>query len=571
MRTKPLLLTSALALLAASGVPSAFGQPAPAATPPPVAAPASTTKEAGKDTLSVDFPDEDIRNILRNVADLFELNLVMPEALQGKTTIKLRDVTWRQIFQSVLSPVGYSYVEDGNIIKIVSNDSLLQEPTSTDVFILNYARASDIMPTVSSLVDGAAGGKIVVDTRSNSLVITERPSRMNRIRPIIEQLDKATDQVMIETKFIEVTTGDIKNLGVNWKSLSGYGVNAGPFNQTYNDTNSRDRSASGTKGNLNVPYVQSGYRDLEDLAGLQPGSVGPKSVLVPDPRQPPTPAVGTRGQPGYLPADPGGFLTTYPDQTVGSSDTLNFLSNLGRQTTAVFDADQLSVVLSALQTLQSTKVVSNPTIVTLNNTEATINVGESRPLPNYAFNEQRGTFEVNGFQFKDIGVNLKVTPQVNGRGFIKLTVEPEVSQSTRDAVFNGASIPIIDVRKAKTQVSLKDGYTMGIGGLIKKSTGNGSSKVPVLGSIPVFGRLFKSESKNSDTTNLLIFITAKLVSSEGASLEQVFDPRTIREMGIKRDELPGYRDGSDPFAVVVPQPETKPGKGMAKAASAGSK
>jgi type II secretory pathway component GspD/PulD (secretin) len=80
----------------------------------------------GRDTLSVDFPDEDIRNILRNVADLFELNIIMPDALQGKTTIKLRDVTLRQIFQSVLHTVNFTYIEDGNIIKIVSNESLMQ-------------------------------------------------------------------------------------------------------------------------------------------------------------------------------------------------------------------------------------------------------------------------------------------------------------------------------------------------------------------------------------------------------------------------------------------------------------
>src|SRR5690606_22396412 len=115
---------------------------------------------AGRDTLSVDFPDEDIRNILRNVADLFELNIIMPDTLQGKTTIKLRDVTWRQIFESVLAPVNFTYVEDGNIIKIISNDSLLQEPTATDVFLINYARAADILPTISSLVDPAVGGRI---------------------------------------------------------------------------------------------------------------------------------------------------------------------------------------------------------------------------------------------------------------------------------------------------------------------------------------------------------------------------------------------------------------------------
>jgi len=173
-----------------------------------------SSNNSGADTLSVDFPDEDIRNILRNVADLFELNLVVPDTLQGRTSIKLRDVTWRQIYQVILTPVGFTYVEDGNIIKVVSNDSLLQEPVRTEVFILNYADATDILPTLASLVDQTVGGMIELNARSNALVITERPSRMNRIRPILAALDKATSQVMIESKFVEVTDSDVKNIGV---------------------------------------------------------------------------------------------------------------------------------------------------------------------------------------------------------------------------------------------------------------------------------------------------------------------------------------------------------------------
>jgi len=200
---------------------------------------------SGKDSVSVDFRDQDIRDILSNVADLFEINLVMPETLQGKQTIKLRDVTWRQIFTNVLAPVNYTYIEDGNIIKIVSNESLTQEPVSTEVFLINYARAADILPTISSLVDAAAGGRIVVDTRSNSLVISERPTRIGRIRPIIEQLDRATDQVMIETKFVEVGSSDVKNIGVNWSSLANYQLRAGGLNGTFD----RSRTQTGSDGN----------------------------------------------------------------------------------------------------------------------------------------------------------------------------------------------------------------------------------------------------------------------------------------------------------------------------------
>jgi len=233
-------------------------------------------------------------------------------------------------------------------------------------------------------------------------------------------------------------------------------------------------------------------------------------------------------------------------------NSLNSLVNndgTARSLNAVFSASDFSLVLSALQTLQDTKIVSNPTIVTLNNSQATINVGQERPIPSYTYNSERGTYEVSGFTYKPIGIILRVTPQVNSRGFIKLTVEPEVSQSNRDAVFNGASIPIVETRKASTTVSLKDGFTMGIGGLLQTSGNKSQNKVPVLGSIPGLGRLFRSDNHNVESTNLIIFITAKTISAEGAPLEQVFESERVRGLKMRQEDLPGYRDGSSPFVV----------------------
>ena len=227
---------------------------------------------------------------------------------------------------------------------------------------------------------------------------------------------------------------------------------------------------------------------------------------------------------------------------------------------AVFSADQFKLVLSALQTLNNSKIVSNPTIVTLNNTEAQINIGQQYPVPNYEFNQQTGTFQVNGFNYKDIGINLKVTPQVNARGFIKLTLAPEVSQNQGTTSFggaSGASIPIIGTRKAVTQVSLKDGYTMGIGGLISTNFQKGVNRVPFLGSIPLIGYLFKQDQTNNVVDNLVIFITAKTISAEGAPVEQVFNSKEVREFQLKRSDMPGYRDGSDPFINESPQPNKR--------------
>ena len=496
---------------------------------------------SGHETLSVDFPDEEIRNILRNVADLFELNLVIPETLQGKTTVKLRDVTWRQIFQVVLSPVGYTYVEDGSIIKIVSNESLQQEPTSTEVFVLNYARAADILPTITSLVDSAAGGKIVVDARSNALVITERPTRFNRIRPIIESLDRATDQVMIESKFVEVTDSNIKNLGTNWASLQNYHVGAlpsGSFNRTRGQTLS-----DGSNGTATSQNGTTGSTGTTVNSGQSSGSTNSNNVTATGGVVTGTSATGTTG------ALTNALTSVTQSGTTSTGDTalglLNTIANTGgteKVLTAVFSADQFNVVLSALTTLSKTRIVSNPTIVTLNNTEATINVGEEYPIPKYQYNQQTGNLEVNGFDYRSIGINLKVTPQVNARGFVKLNLDPEVSARGVNVTFGSAQIPIIATRKAHTQVSLKDGSTLGIGGMMRKQTTNGTSKVPLLGDIPILGYLFKSKSKDDETTNLLIFITAKVVSAEGASVEQVFDPNQVRDMELKQSDLPGYRE-----------------------------
>ena len=533
------------------------------------AQPAVVTKgrdQAGRDTLSVDFPDEDIRNILRNVADLFELNLVIPETLQGKASIKLRDVSWRQIFEVVLSPVGFTYIEEGNIIKIVSNESLLQEPVSTEVFLINYARASDILPTITTLVDSGAGGRIVIDSRTNSLIITERPSRMNRIRPIIEKLDRATDQVMIESKFVEVTDRDVKNIGVNWQGLAGYRVGVGGNEEGQIGTYERasiGENLNGRENSRNTSNQTTNNTTNGTTSTQSNGSNTSSTVTTTNGVPSSTSSTGiTSAISNSTTSGTTGGVQSSASEALGLLQSLTGGTTNERALSAVFSADQFSLVLSALKTANNTKVVSNPTIVTLNNTEAVINVGEERPIPNYTFSEQTGTFQISGFTYKPIGVLLRVTPQVNSLGLIKLNLAPEVSQTNGSVAFGGASgttIPIVATRKAATQVSLKDGYTMGIGGLLTSTGSKGETKVPVLGSVPVLGRLFRSDSKTTETTNLIIFITARSIKADGAPVEEIFESQRVRGLNMQRSELPGHRDGTDPF-VTPPPPEEAPKK-----------
>lgn len=637
-----------LAALAQSAAASADATPSESSPKTDPATPVRTAASRDKDTLSVDFPDEDLKTILRNVGDLFELNLVVPDTLVGKTSIKLRDVTWRQIFHVVLTPVGYSYIEEGNIVKIV-NEKQNDEPVVTEVFILNNAKASEIKPIIDGLIT-AKDGKIVTDVRSNSLVITEQPSKLKRISLLIEQLDKATDQVMIESKFVEVTDRDIRNIGVNWASLQGLQLGVGGVNQTWDrgrgqtsgndvqvtgiagngatsqnssgtsNTNTNGTNASVTNGTsgstangttastvagntiiyATTPTPISSANGVYTTATMNPatGAVSglPASVTagtgvanyvapVVTAGTPPTvtPATftsvntfngtnangttastangttnatsnGTSGTTGRTITDAVG--NTLSNSATNAINSLMGLTNAGstnRLASAVFSSSDFNVIVSALKQQNNSKVVSNPTIVTLNNTEAVINIGQEFPVPSYTYNEQRGSFEVSGFTYKPIGIILKVTPQVNARGVIKLALEPEVSIQNGSTTFGGAGgaqIPIIGTRKVKTQVSLKDGYTMGIGGLISSATSRGGTKVPILGDIPLLGRLFSSKSVNDEATNLLIFITAKTVSADGASPEEVFDPRAVQAIGMSREDMPGNRTpkGADMFA-----------------------
>ncbi len=479
------------------------------------------------DMISVDFPNEEIRTVLRNVADLYMLNIVIPEDLQGTTSIKLRDVSWKQIFSVVLEPIGYTYIEEGNIIQIISNDTLNFEPPITDIFMLNYAEASDIAATITNMVDADKGGRVQIDARTNGLIVTERQSRMSTIRQVIERLDKPTLQVMIETRFVEVTNQDVSKIGVKWNSLEEFEVTADGLSRGY--TNLDTRVGNNTRGIENNSENNFGEVDL---------SVGDTSVS---------------GVPGNR---SGRFVNNLTGQTLldasTSSDTsiqqsairnLNDLvhgGNLQRTTSAIFSTSQIGYIFSALKTQGNSRLVSHPTVVTLNNQEAEISIGEQFPIPNYQYNEERGSFEVAGFEYKDIGVILKVKPSVNNEGLITLRVNPEVSSRTGEREFggaSGASIPIISTRRTETQISLKDGYTMGLGGLLQASSIEEESKVPLLHKIPGLGAAFRHKEKDGQKMNLLIFITAKILSSEDSDFEDVFSQTQMEEVGIDPDSI----------------------------------
>ena len=479
------------------------------------------------DMISVDFPNAEIRTVLRNVADLYMLNIVIPEGLQGTTSIKLRDVSWKQIFSVVLETTEYTYIEEGNIIQIISNDTLNFEPPITDIFMLNYAEASDIAATVANMIDAEKGGRVQIDARTNSLIVTERQSRMSTIRQVIERLDKPTLQVMIETRFVEVTNQDVSKIGVKWNSLEEFEVKAEGISRGYSNLDTR--LGNNTRGTENTIGDNFGEVDL---------SVDDASISsVPESRS----GQFVNNLTGQTLLD----ASTASDTNLQQSAIRNLTDlvhggDLQRTTNAIFSISQIGYIFSALKTQGNSRLVSHPTVVTLNNQEAEISIGEQFPIPNYQYNEERGSFEVAGFDYKDIGVILKVKPSVNNEGLITLKVNPEVSSRTGEREFggaSGASIPIISTRRTETIISLKDGYTMGLGGLLQASSIEEERKVPLLQKIPGLGAVFRNKEKDGQKMNLLIFITAKILSSGDSDFEDVFSQAQMEDVGLDPDEI----------------------------------
>jgi len=216
--------------------------------------------------------------------------------------------------------------------------------------------------------------------------------------------------------------------------------------------------------------------------------------------------------------------TTYAPPT--TSTTIPFTKNLSFwNTSAMLDIGQASAALSFLNQDNDSELLANPRVVTTDNGKAKINISKQFPIPSFTFSEQTASLQINGFQYKDIGITLVVTPRINKDNFITLEIAPEVSTSTENVNFSsggtagsgaGASflIPIIETRQASSTVMIKSGNTLAMGGLIREDISDSYTKVPVMGDIPGLGALFRSKSLNRKKKNLLVFLTPTIVNPE---------------------------------------------------------
>ena len=407
--------------------------------------------------VSLDFREADIRNVLKILAFKSGINIVTSPEVVGVVTIQLKDVPWKQALEVILQTYGYAYDQKGNIIVVTTiedmkkrrEDSLLlaeQEPLETEIFMLNFGRASEIVESLEKMK--SERGNVNFDERTNTLIVTDTASKLVLIAKVIKGLDATTPQVLIESKIIETVLDDSEQLGIEWTTQA---------------------SVTGSSITHTFPFAPP----VIDNKYINPN------------------------------IDTGGVTSTASAITNG---TLSFAN--------------LQAVFRMLAERTDTNILSNPRIVTLDNHEARIDVGTEHPYPLKFFNDETGSWQLSGWEYKKIGIVLKVTPHVSlAAGIITLDVEPSITDNLGDVTdaASGSAVPKLSIEQASTKVMVKDGETLVIGGLVKDKAVDVKKKVPFLGDIPILGKLFTKTSKDVDKTDLLIFITPTIITPEVSS------------------------------------------------------
>lgn len=458
----------------------------------------------GKITFS--FKDADIRNVMRLIATKAGVNIVYGPEVAGVVNMELRDVPWEQALGLVLDLNGYAYQKKGNVIKVLRKEDVDKEPLSTEVFILNYSRAEEMVESVQQIL--SERGSIKTDTRSNTVVVTDIPANINKIELVLNQLDGRTTQVLIETKIVEMRNTLEKDLGLKWTSLKEYSLSVGDMSRTYKSTRRGGHGAwdsgtanIGTDGNVNKNFFEDEditTRDF-DFDNIT-GTTANDTTMI--------------------------DLSDTVTRTITDTVTSTLLK--GDIRTAILSAADFEIILSALQENTDVNLLSNPRVVTANNEEAEIKIISEYPVPNYEFDTETSQWSITGFDKEDIGVIFNVTPNISSDGYITMKLEPEVSTLIDLVPFTAGGstvlIPYVGRKKASSKLVIKSGDTLVVGGLIDEDKVTVVTKVPLLGDIPVLGRLFRHTDIDNIKKDIIFFITATIIDEETKGLIMDSEP-----------------------------------------------
>lgn len=426
--------------------------------------------DAGKplykgDKLSLNFQNIEIRTVLQVIAEFTGLNVVTSDSVTGNITLRLKDVPWDQALDLILQSKGLDQRRNGNIIQIAPRDELLArdkqvqearqqlatlEPLRSETFVLRYRSAEDFKKVLDG--DNSSGkkesllserGSVLIDPKTNTLIVNDIGTAIDKIRDVIAKTDIPVKQVLIEARIVEATDNWERDLGIKltYDRADPKGIISGnPLGTNVNNV---------TNLNTNQPYV------------IQ---TTPAGVNLPI-------------------ANPSG--------------TLSALYNVGHSVI-------LGLELQAMQAEDKGRIISSPRVMTADRQEATIEQGTEIPY------QEASSSGATSVAFKKAVLSLKVKPQITPDNHVMMDITVNKDSANFQQTVNGT--PSLSTEKITTQVLVDNGGTVVLGGIYQQQLDNVVNKVPFLGDIPLLGALFRSSQKIDKRSELLIFITPKVIN-----------------------------------------------------------
>ena len=445
--------------------------------------------------LSLNFQNVEVRAVLQVIADFTGLNIITSDTVTGSLTLRLKDIPWDQALDIIMQTKGLDMRKNGNVVLIAPREELAVkekqqlearqqiselEPLQTELFQLNYAKSSDILNIINVGARGAGGGasgtgdrflsrrgSAFVDPRTNILFVTDTAAKLEEVRRIIRQIDTSVRQVLIESRIVIASDKFSRQLGIRLGVQTGFTLQrryAGGFGGSLNTqpvvtcsgTTCTRETRTQTPYELASGIANAGYSDSPQL-----------NVNLP--------VAGAAGQLALT------------------------LINLG-------SGNLINLELSALEADTLGKVISSPRVVTADNQKAHIEQGTDIP---YIIQGTNNT--VPTVQFKKAVLSLDVTPQITPDNRIIMTVEIHKDSVGQIINIAGSQYPSIDTKNVTTLIAVNNGDTAVIGGIYEETLTNSVTKVPFLGDIPILGYAFKQTGKDIEKTELLIFLTPRII------------------------------------------------------------
>jgi type IV pilus assembly protein PilQ len=430
--------------------------------------------------LSLNFQNVDVRSLLQVIADFTNLNIITSDSVQGSITLRLKDVPWDQALDIILQSKGLDMRKNGNVLIVAPREELATkeklelearnqladlEPLRTEYFQLNYAKVEAFTKILTDDKQRILSkrGSAVWDPRTNLLIINDTAAKLEDVRRLIARVDIAQQQVLIEARIVEASDTFSRNLGMRFgvARITGTGVFGG-----------------------GTGLISSGSSSGGGGSGAGTG-IGPSS--------------GTLSGVGLSSLN----FVNLPASTIGGFSPGTFALTLVNSSLS----NALNLEVSALEADGRGKIVSSPRVVTADKVKATIEQGTEIPY------QQATSSGATSISFRKATLKLEVTPQITPEGAIFLDVRVNKDSRGQDT----ASGPAIDTKNVQTQVLVDNGGTVVLGGIYEQLERTTVTKVPLLGDIPVMGALFRNTQRVNDRTELLIFITPRVVSERVAS------------------------------------------------------